>query len=62
MQVMNLTDVDDRIIQNAAAAGVSIREYTEKYVQAFSKTWTRCTWKCPKRSFARRITSKTWSR
>src|SRR6202142_4669124 len=33
--VMNLTDVDDRIIANAAAAGVSIREYTEKYVQAF---------------------------
>jgi cysteinyl-tRNA synthetase len=35
LQVMNLTDVDDRIIQNAAAAAVSIREYTEKYVQAF---------------------------
>ena len=35
MQVMNLTDVDDRIIQNAAAAKISIREYTEKYVQAF---------------------------
>lgn len=35
LQVMNLTDVDDRIIANAAAAGVSIREYTEKYVQAF---------------------------
>jgi len=33
--VMNLTDVDDRIIANAAAAGKSIREYTEKYVQAF---------------------------
>ncbi len=33
--VMNLTDVDDRIIANAAAAGVSIRDYTEKYVQAF---------------------------
>jgi cysteinyl-tRNA synthetase len=33
--VMNLTDVDDRIIANAAAAGVSIREYTEKYAQAF---------------------------
>ena len=33
--VMNLTDVDDRIITNAAAAGVSIRDYTEKYVQAF---------------------------
>lgn len=35
LQVMNLTDVDDRIITNAAAAGVSIREYTEKYIQAF---------------------------
>jgi cysteinyl-tRNA synthetase len=33
--VMNLTDVDDRIIANAAAASVSIRDYTEKYVQAF---------------------------
>jgi cysteinyl-tRNA synthetase len=33
--VMNLTDVDDRIIAKAAAAGVGIREYTEKYVQAF---------------------------
>jgi cysteinyl-tRNA synthetase len=33
--VMNLTDVDDRIITNAAAAGVSIRDYTEKFVQAF---------------------------
>src|SRR6202023_2519016 len=35
LQVMNLTDVDDRIIQKAAAAALSIREYTEKYVQAF---------------------------
>src|SRR5499426_1211665 len=33
--VMNLTDVDDRIIANAAAAKVGIREYTEKYVRAF---------------------------
>ena len=33
--VMNLTDVDDRIIANAAAGGVGIRDYTEKYVQAF---------------------------
>ena len=33
--VMNLTDVDDRIIANAAAAGIGIREYTEKYAQAF---------------------------
>ena len=33
--VMNLTDVDDRIIANAAAAGKSIRDYTEKFAQAF---------------------------
>src|SRR5262250_506368 len=33
--VMNLTDVDDRIIANAAAAKVGIRDYTEKYAQAF---------------------------
>ncbi len=33
--VMNLTDVDDRIIANAAAAGVSLRNYTEKFVRAF---------------------------
>jgi cysteinyl-tRNA synthetase len=35
IQVMNLTDVDDRIIQKSAAAGVSIRDYTEKYIQAY---------------------------
>src|SRR5277367_1492727 len=35
MQVMNVTDVDDRIIKSAAAAGISIREYTEKYIQGF---------------------------
>ena len=33
--VMNLTDVDDRIIANSVAAGFSLRDYTEKYVQAF---------------------------
>jgi cysteinyl-tRNA synthetase len=35
LQVMNLTDVDDRIIQKSAAAGISVREYTERYIQAF---------------------------
>ena len=33
--VMNITDVDDRIIQNAAAAGVSIGDYTARFEQAF---------------------------
>jgi cysteinyl-tRNA synthetase len=35
LQVMNVTDVDDRIIQSAAQAGVGIREYTERYIRAF---------------------------
>ena len=35
VQVMNLTDVDDRIIENARAKGLGIREYTDKYIQAF---------------------------
>jgi cysteinyl-tRNA synthetase len=34
-QVMNLTDVDDRIILNSQAAGIGIREYTDKYIAAF---------------------------
>jgi cysteinyl-tRNA synthetase len=33
--VMNITDVDDKIIRNAAAAGVSIGEYTAGFEQAF---------------------------
>jgi cysteinyl-tRNA synthetase len=33
--VMNITDVDDKIIRNASAAGVSIGEYTAKFEKAF---------------------------
>ncbi len=33
--VMNITDVDDRIIQNTVAAGVAIHEYTARFEQAF---------------------------
>ena len=33
--VMNITDVDDKIIRNASAAGVPIGEYTAKFEQAF---------------------------
>jgi cysteinyl-tRNA synthetase len=33
--VMNITDVDDKIIRNAAAAGIPISEYTARYVEAF---------------------------
>ncbi|HUP02301.1 MAG TPA: cysteine--tRNA ligase [Gemmatimonadota bacterium] len=34
-QVMNLTDVDDKIITKARAGGVTIAEYTERYTEAF---------------------------
>ena len=34
-QVMNLTDVDDRIIQNAHAAGQDLDSYTAPYIAAF---------------------------
>jgi cysteinyl-tRNA synthetase len=33
--VMNITDVDDKIIRNAAEAGVPIGDYTKRYVEAF---------------------------
>ena len=33
--VMNITDVDDKIIRNAAEAGMPISDYTKKYVEAF---------------------------
>ena len=33
--VMNITDVDDKIIRNAAAQGVSIADYTPRYERAF---------------------------
>ena len=35
IQVMNLTDVDDKTIRNAKAAGMSLREYTDQYIEAF---------------------------
>jgi len=33
--VMNITDVDDKIIRNSAQAGLSVRQYTVKYEKAF---------------------------
>ncbi len=34
-QVMNLTDVDDQTIRNSQAAGMSLRDYTAKFIDAF---------------------------
>jgi cysteinyl-tRNA synthetase len=35
IHVMNITDVDDKTIKGANDQGVSLSEYTEKYIQAF---------------------------
>ena len=35
LHVMNVTDVDDKTIANAANAGMSLRDYTDKFAQAF---------------------------
>ncbi len=35
IHVMNITDVDDRIIQNARAQGMSLKDYTARYIEAF---------------------------
>jgi cysteinyl-tRNA synthetase len=34
-QVMNITDVDDKTIRGAAAAGTSLDDYTHQFIQAF---------------------------
>jgi cysteinyl-tRNA synthetase len=33
--VMNITDVDDKIIRNSARDGVTVQQYTAKFTQAF---------------------------
>jgi cysteinyl-tRNA synthetase len=34
-QVMNLTDIDDKTIREAKAAGLGLREYTDQYIESF---------------------------
>src|SRR5438093_2401496 len=58
IQVMNITDVDDKTIRGATAAGVSLDEFTERYIQAFfedldalgverAEHYPRATWHIP---------------
>ena len=35
IQVMNITDVDDKTIRGARREGISLKEYTERYIKAF---------------------------
>ena len=47
--VMNITDVEDKIIRNAAAQHKSIEEYTEVYTQAFFEDCTTLRLERPER-------------
>src|SRR5579871_2577502 len=47
--VMNITDVEDKIIRNAAAAHQSIYEYTAQYAQAFLEDMTTLRLEKPER-------------
>ncbi|MDZ4299341.1 MAG: cysteine--tRNA ligase, partial [Candidatus Sungbacteria bacterium] len=51
-QVMNITDIDDKIIRDARAAGKSIFEFVKEYETAFFEDLTRLNiqraWKYPK--------------
>ena len=51
-QVMNLTDVDDKTIRGAQAAGLSLEEFTQKYIDLFFADLDRLNleraWKYPR--------------
>jgi len=47
--VMNITDVEDKIIRNAGEAGKSLREYTEVYQKAFEEDARKLRLQTPER-------------
>jgi cysteinyl-tRNA synthetase len=47
--VMNITDVDDKIIRNAVAGGKSLKDYTERYTQAFLEDSARLRLEMPEK-------------
>ena len=58
--VMNLTDVDDKTIRNAKAAGMSLTAYTDKYIAAFGRICGFSIWSGRRSSPAQRTTSRIW--
>ena len=47
--VMNITDVDDKIIRNAAQRGVADRRIHSPICRRhFSRIWKRCAWSGPR--------------
>ena len=60
--VMNITDVDDKIIRNAGAAGQPIRSTRKSSPRLSSKTLTRSAWSGPRLSPRPPTISTAWSR
>ena len=58
--VMNITDVDDKIIRNAARDGVSVQQYTAKYTQAFLEDSAAPQHRAARSSSAPPSTSRKW--
>jgi cysteinyl-tRNA synthetase len=48
MQVMNLTDVDDKIIRKAAANGQTITQVTEPFTDLFHQDRRTCASRMPR--------------
>ena len=61
IHVMNITDVDDRIIQNAHEQGVSRQSTPRSTLRLFSRTARPCTSSCPRSCRAPPTTSRIWS-
>ena len=55
-QVMNLTDVDDKTIKGANAAGVALTDYTKTYKDAFFADLKK---PCPSRTISRQPEART---
>lgn len=47
IRVMNITDVDDKTIKGAKKEGISLREYTDRYIAAFIEDMQRLRLKIP---------------
>jgi cysteinyl-tRNA synthetase len=58
--VMNITDVDDKIIRNATAAGIPIGEYTARYEKAFFEDLEACAFSGRKRFRTPPSTFRRW--
>ncbi len=58
--VMNITDVDDKIIRNSAQEGLSVKDYTAKYEKAFLEDSSTLNIEPPVLLLSHRQVSRLW--